>query len=359
MSLRAKLAVLVPLACLVLLPAAAQARTKTVFMGTPASAIKTFENKLNSDANDFFLHTVTIHVGDTIAFREEGFHSVDIPPRGGKRLALSAPTGQTIAGVNDAGGNPFWFNGRPARGADPAVATVDLFGKRATYNGTKRVESGIPQAERPKPLRVKFTKAGTYRYFCNVHARMRGVIRVRPRGKRIPSAKADAKALKKQIAAALKVAKGLAATKPPAGTVYVGAGGKGGVENYAFFPSTLTVAVGTTLRFEVSPKSYDIHTASTGPGNPEQDPNSYLAQLSASFQSPTPRQEFIYPSDPPGTSAGLTPTFHGNGFWSTGMITNGAGTEFGTGESVTFAGAGTYQFYCLIHPFMHATVTAQ
>ncbi len=26
---------------------------------------------------------------------------------------------------------------------------------------------------------------------------------------------------------------------------------------------------------------------------------------------------------------------------------------------VTFAAAGTYQFYCMIHPFMHGTVVVQ
>ena len=28
-------------------------------------------------------------------------------------------------------------------------------------------------------------------------------------------------------------------------------------------------------------------------------------------------------------------------------------------NAVTFAAPGTYQFYCLIHPFMHATITVQ
>src|SRR3954469_23626073 len=157
-------------------PAAASAATKTVNMGLPISAQKQFQ-KTGSDVNDFFPHGTTIHVGDSIKFNPTGFHTVDIPNKGAKPLGLFAPAG-TTSGVLDAAGAPFWFNGQTQLGFTPALGPPGLYGKKATYTGAKRVESGIPFAEKPKPFTVKFTKAGSFTYYCNVHAGMKGTIKV-------------------------------------------------------------------------------------------------------------------------------------------------------------------------------------
>jgi plastocyanin len=235
-----------------------------------------------------------------------------------------------------------------------------LYGKSATFNGTQRVESGLPLSNKPKPFTVKFTKAGTFTYFCNLHAGMKGTVRVVPASKRVPSVAADSKAVRRQINAAIATAKSLAKTVVPANTVSVGASGPGGVEDFGFFPSTLTVPTGTTLTFMMSAKSYDVHTATTGPGNPETEPASYLGQLANGIgNSPVFPGAAAYPSDPPGTPAQLTPSSHGNGFWNSGVLDNSSATPLPASNSVTFAAPGTYQFYCLIHPFMHATVTVK
>ena len=68
------------------------------------------------------------------------------------------------------------------------------------------------------------------------------------------------------------------------------------------------------------PASYDVHTATTGPGNPESEPNSYLGQIAASFNSPVFDPRAVYPSEPPGPAGTLTPALHGNGFWNTGVM---------------------------------------
>ncbi len=103
----------------------------------------------------------------------------------------------------------------------------------------------------------------------------------------------------------------------------------------------------------------EVHTATTGPGNPESQPTSYLGVLAASFASPVFDPRATYPSDPPPGIAALTPTFHGNGFWNSGALDLNPSTPSPPRNSVTFAAPGVYQFYCLIHPFMHATVTVQ
>jgi hypothetical protein len=104
----------------------------------------------------------------------------------------------------------------------------------------------------------------------------------------------------------------------------------------------------------------EIHTATVGPGDPIKQPSSYLGQIEAGLQGPGLDPRGVYPSEPPGALAALTPAFHGNGFWSSGVIDLDPGTPtVPPRNAVLFAGPGTYQVFCMIHPFMHATVTVQ
>ena len=348
---------------LLAVPGMAQAKTKTVNMGIPPTGAKQLEKAGVGpvDVNDFFPHGVTIHKGDKIRFAPVGFHSVDLPAKGSDMTPLISPTGDKISGSNDAAGQPFWFNGQDVLSFTPSLFPPGLYGKKVSYNGKKAIISGLPLADKLKPFTVKFKKTGKFTYFCNIHAGMKGTITVKPKGKRIPSKKADKKALKKQIAKSVKTAKTLPSAKPPANTVDVGVAGKHGEELFAFVPSTLTVAPGTTINFRMSPLTRDVHTATTGPGDPEADPNSYLGQVAAGFAAVPFDPRAVYPSEAPGTPAAqLTPAFHGNGFWNSGAMDGSAATpQLPSGQSVTFSAPGTYQFYCMVHPFMHATVNVQ
>jgi plastocyanin len=165
-----------------------------------------------------------------------------------------------------------------------------------------------------------------------------------------------------QIAAARRTANRLANTRPPAATISVGASGAGGVERFAMFPANVTVPVGTALTFRMSSGSYDVHTATFGPGDPEKaaDRALYVPQLAASFNSPSFAPAATYPSEAPGQPpATLTPTLHGNGFWNTGVMDAVGTTPLPGSNSVRFGQAGSYVFYCLIHPFMKGTVVVQ
>jgi plastocyanin len=350
------------------LPAAAQAVTKQVYEGLPPQPQKKFiDPKYNTDAIDFFPHTATIHVGDSIKFSATAFHNVDIPARGKKPVDLLV-AGAAIAGSNDAAGAPYWFNGLPNFGFNPALVSghppvnYDPFktakgkGRFFTYTGAKGVATPIPFEDNPKPLTVKFAKAGTYKYFCDLHAGMTGTIKVVGKTHKIPSAKADAKTLKAQIDRDFKIAKTLNKTPMPANTISVGYAGAHGVEYFGYLPTTTTVPAGTTVRFQMSPKSYESHTATTGPGDPIKDPNSYLGIIAASFFSPQFVPQGVYPSQPFGAVASLTPTSHGNGFWNSGALDVVASSPQPASASVTFSAPGTYQFYCMVHPQMHGTV---
>lgn len=349
-------ATLVAALSVLVVPASAGAATKTVDMGTPPSAGKALQ-KLGSDADAFFPSIATVHVGDSVKFLPVGFHTVQLPKTGGKPLGLFAP-GAPVSGSNDAAGNPFWFNSLPQPGLNP-VFLKSGFGKTFTYTGAKQVTSGLPLARKPKAMTVKFTKAGTYTYYCNVHLGMKGKVRVVGKSKRVPSTAADKATVKKQIAAVLKAAKPLPATKAPANTVIMGPQGKGGAAYFGFAPSRLTVPAGTSVTFRMPTGSYEDHTATFGPGDPEKQPGSYLGKLSASLQSPASDPAATYPSEPPGSVATLTPALHGNGFWNTGILDASSATPLPATGKVTFGQAGTYDFYCMIHPFMHGKITVQ
>src|SRR3954447_267404 len=126
----------IAIGALLALPGVAQAKTKTVDMGIPPANGKAFE-KAGVDVNDFFPHGVTIHKGDKVKFVPVGFHSFDFPPRGGAPLPLISPAGQKVAGVNDAAGAPFWFNGQAQLGFTPALG-IGAFGKKLSFDGSKR-----------------------------------------------------------------------------------------------------------------------------------------------------------------------------------------------------------------------------
>jgi plastocyanin len=326
-------------------------------MGLPASAGKQFQST-GADVNDFFPHGVTIHKGDKIRFLPTGFHSIDFPARGGAPTPLISPTGDKVAGSNDAAAQPFWFNGQDALAFTPTLGPPGLYGKKVSFNGKKSLVSGLPLGEGLKPITVTFKKKGKFTYYCNIHSGMKGTVSVKAKGKKIPSKKADKKALKRQLARSLKTAKTLPKTTPPAGTIDVGVAGKHGEEFFGFVPATTTVPVGTTLSFRMSPGSKDVHTATTGPGNPE-DPSTYLGEVEAGFNAPVFDPRAAYPSEQPPTTASLSPLLHGNGFWNTGVMDQDANTPLPASNSVTFGAPGTYDFYCLVHPFMKATVTVQ
>jgi plastocyanin len=340
-------------------PAVAQAATKTVYMGPPPTKAVSALQHQAFDVNDFFPHGIAVHVGDSVKFIDVGFHSLDLPPTGGQPAGLFAPTGQKVSGSNDAAGQPFWFNGQDQLYFDPALLGSN-FGKKLTFNGSKEILSGGPFAAKIKPITVKFTKTGSFTYYCNIHSGMKGTVAVKAKQAKIPTAKDDIKVVNTQVKAFAKIAKTLPKKTVPANTVSVGSAGPHGVEYYSFLPGTITVPVGTTLTFQMSQASLEEHTASTGPGNPETEPSSYLGALTASLQGPPPFDaRAVYPSEAAGAAATLTPTLHGNGFWNAGVIDNSSATSLPASNSVKFGAAGTYQFYCLIHPFMHGTVKVQ
>jgi len=277
------------------LTATAGAQTKVVYAGPPPGVgpiaakflPRSFAATNNPNINAFFRQRVTINVGDTVSFQLHGLHTVDLPGPSGSDLPLFAPQG-LASGNKDAAGSPFWFNGKvPNFGFNPALFSS---GRARTYDGTARLDSGLPLGP-PKPLKVKFTRSGTFTYFCDVHRGMVGSVVVKPKHKPVPTARQDRSALIAQIIAVVKSAKRIAGQKAAADTVSLGRAGSGGVELYQMFPSTLTVSPGTTVTFTMSHNSRDFHTATFGP-------KSYLMALAAALRGgPTFSSIATYPSE--------------------------------------------------------------
>lgn len=351
----------------IITPAAAQAATKTVSLGVPGAKQRAFE-PTGSDVNAFFPSNVAVRVGDRVSFESAGFHTVHFPKTGGKSTPFQIPTGKKVAGINDAAGLPFWFNGQEGSTTNPAFFMKSGFGKTLTHSGSsKEILSGFPPFQgRPKPMRVRFTKPGLFKYFCDLHPGMAGSVRVVPRNKPVPSARLDKLRVAKQVASALAVAKKLSTTPTPANTVSVGADGKGGVTYLGMVPAKLTVPRGTTVTFAMAKDSTEVHTATLGPGTDKFGPGpgppktSYLGAISAGFQSAKGDARADYSSEAPPTPPALySPALHGNGFWNSGVMDAVAQSPLPPSGKLTFGTPGTYEFVCLIHTNMKGTITVQ
>src|SRR4051812_35751136 len=338
------------------IPTIAAAAQKDVSLGPAPAAQKALQPTV-SDVNDFFPHEVRIHVGDKVRFVPNGFHTVDLPGRRSRQLPLITPVVQTIAGSVDAASVPFWFNGQNQLGFNRQLLS-SAFGKSRNYDGSKGVLSGLPLSQRPKPMTVKFNKTGTFRYFCDVHPGMSGIVRVVSASSTVPSAAQDRRTVRRQAATTLATARTLAKTPAPGNnTVDIGADGKGNVSFFGFIPSALTVPNGTTVTFRMNART-EIHTATIGPGDPVKEPQSYLGQVAAGLAGPVLDPRGVFPSDPPGALAALTTTSHGNGFWNSGALDEDTTTRtVPPKNAVRFWGPGVYQVYCMTPPFRHATVT--
>ena len=162
-------------------------------------------------------------------FITNGFHTVDLPDATGKPLPLIL-TGSAVTGANDAAGNPFWFNGKVPHLSLNAQVVIPQPG--TTYDGTKRILNPAPASGPPKPLTVTFTKAGTFKYFCDIHPGMVGYVVVKPSGQSIPSAKQDRAALAAQVKTIEQGAKRVFKTKLPRNTVDLGVTAPGGIEDF-------------------------------------------------------------------------------------------------------------------------------
>jgi plastocyanin len=326
-------------------PSAAGAATHTVFVGGD-EVVKTAPT--NFSPNAFLRKTVTVHVGDTVRWPFRGFHTVTFPVKGKQPPPFEVPTPTPVSGAIDGAGRPFWFNGQlPQLAVNPVAAAPT---KGSAYTGTRFRNSGLP-ATPPKAYSLKFTKTGTFDYYCAIHTGMEGRVRVLSSKKRIPTEAQNRAAATAELNRLVAQAKSAAAKPTAAGTVDIGRGPSGTRFTInSFFPNNPTVKVGGTLTFTMAGQNpTEIHTATLGPLTREQVPfigaNGAISAVAA------------YPSDPPTAFPPYIGTNHGNGFLNLGLKDNRPASPLTNSGAITFNAAGTFQLKCLVHAGMDATVT--
>ena len=337
-------------AAALLAPAAAQAATKTVYAGTPPKGALKGAPATTVD-NAFYPARISVHVGDSISFRFPTTpHVVLFPPKGEKSPAFAVPNpAAPVSGATDAAGASMWFNGQPSFGFNPQVAAP---AGSKVINGKGLHGSGFVDNGKTK-YKLRFAKAGKYTYYCSIHPGMKGTVVVLKRSAKVASKAADAKAIKKQTAAAVKLAKKLAAFAGPSGNAVQAGSDAKGIASLAFFPSTKTIKAGETVTFQFSKTSTEIHNIAFGPAD-------YLQSQAQAFigQDLTLNPFVVYPSDP-AVPVPVTPTSHGNGYAASGLLDGQSSTTPPSKQTFVFPTAGTYSFICSVHPFMHGTITVQ
>jgi plastocyanin len=336
------------------LPGAASAATKTVQVG-PFGAQATKFQAAFGDGNAFFRRVVTIHKGDSVRWTNNGFHTVTFVPEGESPPGLLVPDpSNPVSGLNDEAGNPFWFNGQPGIGFNP-VAAAPQGGKK--FDPAVLENSGLPLGP-PTPYKLKFKRKGTFGYVCLVHPGMAGKVKVVRRGRKIPSARKDRRAARRELKTTLERVQRLTTglgTEDLDKTIQAGNDRRSGATVYRFFPPNPTYKVGDTVTLQMAPRSTEAHTFTFGPTNGK---DAYNDVIAASFEGAAIDQRGLYPSEPP--PAGVPSydgTNHGNGFYNSGVLDADAASPLPSSTKITFTGAGTYSMICLIHPFMTNTVT--
>jgi plastocyanin len=266
-------------------------------------------------ALDFYPNTITIHTADTITWS----NSTSIP--------------HTIS-IPQAGQKP------PAGAPNPAPVGGNVFDNSAY------ISSGF--LTKGKTYSVRFTKPGTYKFYCLVHQpEMIGQIIVIPAGMALPeSASQYATAASADLATDLQAGLSSIQTFPftPGGT-HLAAGIAPGLPGAAPSQSTvmrflddtnangnISVPVGTTVTW--TNESNNVPHTVTFPAAGQQPPAGPPDQI------------------PPAGGS----TYDGTALANSGVM------RPGSSYSLTFTKAGTYTYYCLFHDGatgMIGTVTVQ
>jgi plastocyanin len=346
----------VALTVLLALPAAAGAATKTVQVGPFGTQQAKFQAAAG-DGNAFYRHTITIHKGDKVRWINNGFHSITFVPDGEPTPGLLVPDpNNLVSGMNDEAGNPFWFNGQPAIGFNP-VAGAPQGGR--TFKPDVLENSGLPLGPTSTPYKLKFKRRGTFGYVCLVHPGMAGKVKVVKRGRKIPSARKDRRAARRELKTTLQRVQRLTTglgTEDLEKTIQAGNDRRSGATIYKFFPQNPTYHVGDEVTLRMAPRSTEVHTLTLGPTNGK---DAYNDVIASSFEGAAIDQRGIYPSDDPklGVPSYTGTSFHGNGFYNSGVLDADAASPPPGSTKITFTAAGTFDLICLIHPFMTNKVT--
>ena len=288
----------------------AQALTKQVYEGLPARRRRSSSTRSSTPTRSTSSRTARRSTSATRSGSRPPPSTTWTSRPAGKNAGEPARSdGDERRGSDDAAGTPYWFNGcrtsastRPHRAARRRSTTTRSRRPRARaassrYTGKKGVATPIPFGDNPKPLTVKFAKAGTVKYFCDLHPGMEGLIHVLPKSRTIPSAKADAKACRpRSTATSRSRSRSRSRRRRPA-------------RSTSARPAATASSTSASARQDDGAASgrrsssrsprwpTSRHTATTGPGGPIDDPTSYLGMHRGVVLLGQFVPQGIYPSD--------------------------------------------------------------
>jgi plastocyanin len=335
-----------------------QATTWTVYAGdvkkAPAGTPK------GTQLNQFFPGRLTVNAGDKVTFSTLGFHTVSYLNRKAPPPFLLPAKGEVYSGINDAAGQPFYFDGE-SKFENNMVYFVPAGG--TSISRGKFASSGAMFSENPrKPVTASFgfPQVGKFKLVCMIHPSMEMDVTVKPKGAAVPATPDEViAAAEAGTAVAYAKAKRVVMQKPPRNTIYMGvdtakvSGGR--VTVFDFLPTLTTVKVGTPVRFVVKAPS-EAHNAVFG--NPKYAMK-LIEQTDLFPEKPgDPNQAtpfFLFGSDPPGTPYEGS-KMHGNGFYAT-PLADGLPGPPPASFKVSFTTPGKYHFICQLHgPDMAADI---
>ena len=359
-------------ALLLVFPVVAHARTTNVFMGVPTKKV---QNQLGAiatksdprafmDINDFFPHGVTIHVGDTVA----SSITDRVPHR------RPAQEGQATAAADFADGHA---GVRPGRRPGPAVLVQRQAPERRVHAGPaqERVRQGVqvprhqggqerPSARPPEAADHQIHKARHLHLLLQHPCRDEGRGAGRAQGPQDPGAPTrqaapDCPGQARPQAGAQPRRQDVGAHEHARRRRVGGPQPRRVLRDAARQP--LRQGRHDPHASGWAPEVTDVHTAAFGtddPGAQPPNPAGYLTTLASTFQGIGPFDpRAVWASNPPTATATLSPKSHGNGFWNTGVMDTAKGGPLPASGKVTFSTPGTYHYYCMIHPYMHGTIT--
>lgn len=282
----------------------------------------------------FFPDPVTIRAGDTVNWTIQGFHTVTFNSNRTPRPLIVPGTapGELVVG--------------------PAFFPVGPTGPNASYDGTAQASSGVPEDDAPgagaPTYRLTFPRPGVYGYVCEIHPGMSGTVEVLAANAQLPETPAQARARGDLTRGALltKMREDVQSVTPvvsgPIHTALVGLGNGFGASALQFLPGNITLRRGEYVIWAM-PDPFEIHTVTFTSGAPPPE-----------FVQPQPQPSgpprLLIPANVASPAGGQSYT--GQGYANSGIMTNG------DAYALRFdAPAGTYDFLCLVHPFMTGRIT--
>lgn len=272
-----------------------------------------------------------IHVGDTVKWSFAGGHTVTFNS-GKPELPLILPgknPGELMIG-------PGFF---PMGIADPS--------KPVSYDGTQQINSGIMGDQPNQSISLTFTKTGLFGYVCVLHPGMRGNVEVREASAPLTETPAQAKARGQvtlmTLAGKAKADAGMfrPIDNGPLHTALAGIGDGFGASALAYFPGNVSVKRGDWVVWTQA-DPFEIHTVTFTSGGKLPEFVTPQPQASGPPTLVVPASNVVPSGD----------TYTGTGIFNSGLMTYGNMAAFKID-----APPGSYDYFCIIHPWMKGTVT--